>query len=96
MYIKTSFLKEKKQNSVKADRDIFRRLIVAAKGVRQIDLNQILRHELTDVPYSLANADGSLRSTDKSVLSHILQGGYAVETLPASEGDSCCIIDGMA
>ena len=31
---------------------------------------ELLQHELTDVPLSLASADVSLRPTDKAVLEH--------------------------
>jgi len=97
MYTNKPVLKEKKQKSVKADRDIFRRLVVAAEGGRSIDLQQVLQYELTDVPCALSNADGTLRHTDKSALSHILEGSHSQKELSNVDNmKTCCIIDGMA
>ena len=46
---------------------------MATDGGRSVNLRDILQYELTDVPYALSNADGILRQTDKSALSHILE-----------------------
>ena len=46
--------------TVNADRDLFGRLLIVS-NTRQICLKDVLSFELSPVPYSLANADGSLR-----------------------------------
>ena len=47
--------------SLKADRDLFRRVITAMEAGREVDLDKLLEQELCPVPLSLATADGSLR-----------------------------------
>ncbi|KAG1670639.1 Protein SDA1 [Nymphon striatum] len=90
-------VKDRRQKSVKAERGIFRRLLVASEGGRKVDLKQVLSYELTEVPYTLSNADGTIRTTDKAALAHILADEYTETCLPAANGKStCCIIDGMA
>ena len=60
-------------------------------------MEQILTSELTKVPCSLAAAEGTLRTTDKAVLLHILADRHTLSILPVVEGKAtCCIIDGMA
>ena len=53
--------------TVNADRDLFGRLLIVS-NTRQICLKEVLSFELSPVPFSLANADGSLRKGAKSVL----------------------------
>ncbi|KAK3743279.1 hypothetical protein QZH41_005787 [Actinostola sp. cb2023] len=58
--------------TVNADRDLFGRLLIAAKA-RQINLKEVLSYELSPIPCSLAHYDGSLRKTTKSVLMTIME-----------------------
>ena len=88
--------KDAKSKTAKADRDLFRRLLSAASSGRQIELEELLKHELAPVPPALATADGSLRHTDKAVLLHILADDHAVKDIPPPEQLTCIIIDGMA
>lgn len=81
---------------IKADRNIFQRLVVAIESGRDIDLDTLLMKELSPVPLSLANTDGSLRATNKSQLGHILEDGHVFPSLPKSALSMCMIIDGMA
>ena len=53
--------------TISADRNLFGRLLIAAK-CRDVDGKEVLRHELSTVPFALAHADGALRKTTKSVL----------------------------
>ena len=59
--------------SIKANRSIFQRLVVAYEGKRNVDLQQIFKHELMPVPTALANLNGTLRSGNKSLLKDILK-----------------------
>ena len=53
-----------KQNIVKLDRNILQRLITAYRAGREVNLENILQHELMPVPLSLATTSGSLHSTN--------------------------------
>lgn len=82
---------------VKADRNLFQRLLVAKDSGRNVNLMDILQYELSPVPLSIADTNRNLRSTAKSVLSKILTENIGiVNTLPNSELSSCVIIDGPA
>ena len=63
---------KEKISSVNADREIFGRLLVAAKH-RDIDLKEVLSYELCSVPIALAHPDGTLRKTGKSTLMPLLE-----------------------
>ena len=81
-----------------ADRDLFGRLLIVA-NVRQINLKEVLSYELSPVPIALAHPDGSLRKTNKSVLSAVIEKGISVlPRLPQQppETTSVHILDGMA
>ena len=56
--------------TVRADRDLFGRLLIAPNA-RQIDLKDVLRKfltELSTLPFALARQDGSLQKTTKAYL----------------------------
>ena len=61
-----------KQNSIKVDRNILQRLITAYWAGREVNLENMLQHELMTVPLSLLTTSDSLHSTNKAVLPHIL------------------------
>ena len=61
-----------RQDTIKVDRNILQRLITAYRVGREVNLENILQHELMTVPLSLATTNGSLHSTNKSVLANIL------------------------
>ena len=85
-----------KDANLKSDRNIFQRLVVAAEAGRKIDLVKLMKYELTSIPLSIANADGSLRPTEKSALGRILKCDKAMNVPPNSpQLKSCYIIDGM-
>ena len=86
-----------KENTIKVDRNILQRLITAYRAGRDVNLENILQHELMTIPLSLATTDGSLHSTNKSVLANILT--QQVETsanVAVDEASSCLLIDGQA
>ncbi|KAG0714898.1 hypothetical protein GWK47_013197 [Chionoecetes opilio] len=85
-----------KGQTIKADRLMFQRLLVAQDSERDIDLKSLLSHELTPVPLSLADTAGRLRPTNKAALWKILEDGVTVEVLPKSTLKTCFIIDGQA
>ena len=59
---------------LQADRNLFARLLVIGQS-RQIDLRDLLTHELGPVPWSLGTYDGSLAKTNK-VRSNEASGGW--------------------
>lgn len=85
--------------TVNADRSLFALLLIASKS-RDINLREVLKYELSAVPYALAHTDGSLRKTVKSVLLSTLD--EAVEVSPRLPTDkvpeplTAYILDGMA
>ena len=59
---------------IKADRKLLQRLLTVSLVGRNIDMHDILKHELSNVPLSLAKVNGTLNSTTKSDLVNILMG----------------------
>ena len=92
--------KEKQQQStavIRADRNLFQRLIVVMDAGRDIHIDSLLQQELCPVPLALANTDGTLRTTNKSqVFPHLEKGDLSMTSLPASDTPTCTIVDGMA
>ena len=88
---------EKVQN-ITADRELFGRLIIAAKS-RDVDLKEVLTYELSAVPFALAHSDGTLRKNTKSVLlAELSKEVELLPRLPAScrRESTAFIMDGMA
>ncbi|CAH1154985.1 unnamed protein product [Phaedon cochleariae] len=82
---------------VEADRDVLRRLIVAFEAGRQIDLPSILKHELLSVPLSIAEMDGTLRSSEKaSMIKLVAEGVECPNSINIDRNTSQLIIDGQA
>ena len=82
--------------SVNADRELFGRLLVAAKN-RDIKLKEVLSYELCSVPISLAHPDGSLRKTTKSALMLLLgKDVICRSSLPTSQLPTAFLTDAMA
>lgn len=86
----------RQSKTVRADRDLFKRLLSASASGREVDIPSLLSHELASVPLSLVSSDRCLRSTDKSVLSHILADDHEVQELPPSNEKTCIVLDAMA
>ena len=77
--LKTMYLVQNKKEvidkgqSVKADRVLFQRLLIAREAGRDVDLRRLTSGELSPVPLSLADPAGNLRSGNKSALAAILK-----------------------
>ena len=83
--------------SIKADRDLFQKVIVALEAGRDVDVDKLLEHELSPVPLSLATLDGDLRlPTNKAELKKVLEQGTGQAQPPANHDKTCSVIDGMA
>ena len=82
--------------SLKADRSIFQRLIISYEAGRNVDLDEILKHELFPVPLALADTDSSLRTGQKSTLmNELCKKVKCMETCDVPEG-ATLLIDGQA
>ena len=53
--------KKSQAKCVKNDRDLFRRIIVSMDAGRDIDIDNFLQQEISEIPLSLASISGSLR-----------------------------------
>ena len=72
--IKRKTMESRKPNVAEGVRDIFARLLtLAARESRAIDLHHILYYPITDVPLSLAHADGTPLKTKKASLTKLLE-----------------------
>ena len=91
---KTTVSKEGKTVILRTDRNLFARLLVIGQS-RQMDLRQLLVHELGPLPWSLALFDGALVKTDKAALPKLLEDGVeCLHRMPAQT--TAVIIDAMA
>ena len=82
---------------VKAERDIFKRLLVVSNSGQEIDLENILKHELFPVPLAPANTNKELKTTTKADLADILAQSIEVkEQIPSSSSPTCILVDGPA
>lgn len=91
---KTTLMKEGTTVILKADRNLFARLLVIGQS-RKMDLRELLVHELGPLPWSLASFDGSLSKTNKAALSKLIENG--VEYLQRLPGQTTAVvIDAMA
>ena len=71
LYVVNVRVDKEKTVSIKADRDLFRRVVVALESGREVDIGELLERELSSVPLSLARIDRKLRNcASKADLSH--------------------------
>lgn len=99
LYKEKISLESNRKLVVKTDKDFLCVLIAAYEGGRNINLKNILKHELCKVPISLASVDGELRTAEKASLQkEILKGIECPKHLPVvkKKSDSILIIDGLA
>ena len=86
-----------KEKTIKADRDLLRRLLVASQGCREIDMKSILEHELSPVPLSLASTNFKLNKGNKADLATLLIEDVDVKSeIAKSDKKSFVVIDGPA
>ena len=76
---------------LKADRNQFSHVILVAES-RKVNIKDAFAHPLGPLPWTLADADGSLRKTNKAALARelekmcLLQNTYQLHTLPSLIG----------
>ena len=79
-------------------RSVLQRLIVAYVACREVDLLNVLSHELMPVPISLVEMNGELRTGQKALLADVLTKEVECHntiTLQV-QASTCLLIDGMA
>ena len=83
--------------TLKADRTILQRLVTAFQAGRKVVLQHVLQHELMNIPISIANCDGSLRTGSKAILADVIT-RYVVcpAEVKVEQSNSCLIVDGQA
>ena len=82
-----------KEIVLKAYRNLFGHIIVVAQ-TRKLEMKQVLSYPLGPIPWTLANADGSLRKTYKAKFMNDI-----AQNVPAAEvftDKSACIVGGMS
>ena len=97
LYQVVKHTKDRDQNTVmKADINVFRRLITSYEAGRSVDLSSVLKHELRPVPVSLAEMNGTLCTGNKSELANVLTEDIdSPETIQLHATPSFLIIDGQ-
>ena len=82
------------QKSIKADRKLLQRLLAAVTAERSVDMDSIVKHELSPVPLSLAKPGGQMNSTPKANLISILMSGVSIPPeVPEADMKTCVLID---
>ncbi len=91
---KTKSKKDQRIIELKADRNLFARLLVIAKQ-RNIDLDDVLTYELGPFPWSISAVFGTMQKTTKSLLSKVVlkEGDFLLQAAPPN---SAYLIDMMA
>ena len=91
--------KQREKKLLKADRKMLQRLFNAASSGRSVQTADILKHELSPVPLSLAKPDGQMNTISKADLLFLLTTAMGIETpsdIPESDMRTCVLIDGHA
>ena len=70
--MKRSVMGAGKNETLKADRNIFAELTVIAQ-TRGLDMQNVLRYELGPIPWSIAATDGTVAKTAKSKIVEVLE-----------------------
>ena len=89
--------KQHEMKSVKADRKLIQWLLNAVTAGRPVEMDSIMKHELSTVPLSIAKVGGDMHSTSKAELIDILKGQINIPSeLPETDMKTCVLIDGHA
>lgn len=82
-----------KEVILKADHRVFANMVLIAQN-RKLDMRDVFCHPLGPLPWSLANADGTIKKTNKSVLASHLES--KVQPAEQISGSCAALIDAMA
>ena len=83
--------------SVKKDRKLIQQLFNAVTAGWPVEMDSIMKHELSTVLLSIAKVGGDMHSTSKAELIDILKGQINTPSeLPETDMKTCVLIDGHA
>ena len=78
---------------LKGDRLLFSTMILIAQN-RKMNMHDVFSHPLGHLPLALANADGSMKKTNKASLANYLE--TLIDSSDSIVSPSATLIDGMA
>ena len=85
------------QETIKTDRKLQQRLVNAVTSGRTVQMGDILKHELSPIPLSLAKPSGDMNTTTKAELIAVLTEGVDIPYEISNAGTKTCVlIDGHA
>ena len=85
------------QETIKTDRKLQQRLLNAVTSGRTVQMGDILKHELSPIPLSLAKPSGDMNPTTKAELIAVLAEGVDIPYDISNAGTKTCVlIDGHA
>ena len=85
------------QKTIKADRKLLQRLVNAVTSGRTAQMRDILKHELSPIPLSLAQPSRDMNTTIKAELIAVLTNGVDIPSeVPDADTKTCGLIDGHA
>ena len=92
--IKKALLEKGKIVAMEIDRHIMIRLVIVSQ-TKDIDLEILFAYELSAVPLSLSDPDGTMRKCCKSDLLIEIEGNFAIENIEDNEKSTLTVIDVM-
>ena len=99
LYKMTFAGKQNEKKTIKADRRLLQQLLTASLAGRRVDLNEVLQHQLSSIPLSLAKVNGDMNSTAKAELAKIITKNEKMlpnVTEPGTTQRTCALVDGHA
>ena len=71
--------KRSEAKTIKADRKLIQKLLNASQAGRQVEMEEVLKHELSVLPLSLVKSSGQMNATSKSDMLQILTKDLGIE-----------------
>ena len=99
MYQTTIQGKQNEQKFIKAGRKLLQQLLTVSMAGRQVKIDEILQHELSTLPLSLAKINGDMNFTSKSDMIDIVSGDIKFQHSVQINKDVrkvCILFDGHA
>ena len=83
----------KKDQVIKSDNKLFGQMLLVASS-RNLNMRDVLKHPLSPLPWSLANCNGTMKTTNKAALARKLE--KLVSATEQVQQPSACMRDGMS
>ena len=82
---------------MKADRKLIQWLLNAVTAGQPVEMDSIMKHDLSTVLLSIAKTGGDMHSTSKAEVIDILKGQINISSeIPETDMKTCVLIDGHA